>query len=193
MEIQKNTMLTTVHYSQDKKERFLLAKEWDKTLPKATVIMLMPGISDIIQQDVTTCCIINCTSKLGFGCVDIVNLFSSLEGKISKDTDIKKMSNQDNDKIILDSAANSIKVVLAWGKCDETNLKIKKRVEEVVKLLKPYKDKLYLIGDGSGRRGYSPMYPKIRNGWELVKLSQENIIIDKTENNNDKRTKKVNK
>ena len=70
------------------------------------------------------------------------------------------MIDEDNDKVILEQVTASIIIVLARGKCDEVNLKIKQRGEAVIELLAPFKDKLYTIGDGRGRSGFSPMYPK---------------------------------
>ena len=135
--------------------------------------MLVSGSSGVIQQDVTIACIIKCTLQIGFGSVDIINIFSKLEEEISTDMQIEHMTNEDNDKIILESVTTSTTIVLAWGKCDETNLKIKQRVEGMMEMLSPFKDKLYTIGDGRGKSGFSPMYPRIRNGWELVKVSKE--------------------
>lgn len=189
MEIQESTMVTTVTYSDDREMRYLLTKKWADDLPKATIIMLMPGSSGAVQQDVTTGCIINCISQLGFGSVDIVNLFSKVHAEISTDMKVTELTNEENDKIILESVANSTTTIFAWGKCDETNIKIKKRVEALLKLLSPYKEKWFVIGDGRGRSGFSPMYPRIRNGWELVKLSKE----EKVENSAGKRPKKASK
>ena len=173
MEMEESTMFTTITYSKDRISRYLLTKKWDDKLPKVTVIMLIPGSSGVVKQDVTTACIINCTSQLGFGSVDITNIFSKLGEEISTDMQIEHMTDEDNNKIILESVTTSTTIVLAWGKCDETNLKIKQRVEGMMEMLSPFKDKLYTIGDGRGKSGFSPMYPRIRNGWELVKVSKE--------------------
>ena len=51
---------TTVTYSEDRGRRYLLTKKWSDDLPKATIIMLMPSGSGVVQQDVTIGCIINC-------------------------------------------------------------------------------------------------------------------------------------
>lgn len=189
MNIEESTMITKVTYSKDRSSRYLLTKKWDEKLPKITVIMLIPGSSGVVQQDVTTACIIKCTSQLGFDSVDVTNIFSKLGEEISTDMQIEHMTDEDNDKVILESVTISTTIVLAWGKCDETNLKIKQRVESVMEMLSPFKDKLYTIGDGRGRSGFSPMYPRIRNGWELVKVSKE----EKVDNSGNKRSKKASK
>lgn len=189
MDIEESTMITRAIYSKDRCSRYLLTKQWDDKLPRVTVIMLIPGSSGVVQQDVTTACIINCTSALGFGSVEIANIFSKLGEEISTDMQIERMTDENNDKVILESVTTSTTTVIAWGKCDETNLKIKQRVEGVMELLSPFKDKLYTIGDGRGRSGFSPMYPRIRNGWELVKVSKE----EKVDNSGNKRPKKASK
>ncbi len=163
MQTEQSTLVTTVTYSDDRGNRYLLTKQWNNELPKATIIMLSPSISGAIQQDITTTCIINCTSKLGYGSVDIVNIFSRLDIEISTEMDTTNLSDDDNIKTILESSKTSDTIVLAWGKCDLTNLAIKAKVKDMMNVLSLYQDKLYLIGDDKGRSGFSPMYPKIRN------------------------------
>ena len=102
MEMEESTMFTTITYSKDRISRYLLTKKWDDKLPKVTVIMLIPGSSWAVQQDVTTACIINCTSVLGFGSVEITNIFSKLDEEISTDIKIECMIDEDNDKVILE-------------------------------------------------------------------------------------------
>ena len=180
---------TTVTYSEDRGRRYLLTKKWSDDLPKATIIMLMPSGSGVVQQDVTIGCIINCISQLGFGSVDIVNLFSRVDVEISANMKVTGLTDKENDKIILESVATSTTVILAWGKCDETNIKIKQRAEVLLEMLSPYKEKLFAIGDSRCRSGFSTMYPRIRNRWELIKLSKK----EKEDDNSSKRPKKASK
>lgn len=78
MEIEESTMVTTVTYSKDRSSRYILTKQWDDKLPKVAVIRLMPSSLGAVQQHVTTACIVNCTSQLGFCSLDITNIFSKL-------------------------------------------------------------------------------------------------------------------
>ena len=71
MYIEENIMTTMVTYSKDRANRYLLTKKWNDKLPKITVIRLISRSSGVVQQDVTTICIINYTPELGFGSIDI--------------------------------------------------------------------------------------------------------------------------
>ena len=210
---ENNTMVTRAIFSEDRSHRYLLSKEWDASLANVVVIMLQAGKSNALIQDVTTCNIINCVSQLDedYGSVNIVNLFSRVDLELDTDIDIDDFTDEENDKQIEQVAEQAEIIILAYGKAQETSLCVKQRVREVISLLEKYKDKMYLIGDDKGRKGFSAMYPKVRNKWTLYKAYEEqkkendkvaeNIQTPQTErgsienqkNNNETKTKKNNK
>lgn len=172
---ENNKMVTRAVFSEDKSHRYLLSKEWDVSLANAVVIMLQAGKSNALIQDVTTCNIINCVSQLdeSYGSVNIVNLFSRLDLELDTDIDIDDFTDEENDRQIEKVAEGAELIILAYGKAQETNLCVKQRAREVVSLLENYKDKMYLMGDSKGRKGFSAMYPKVRNQWFLYKAYEE--------------------
>lgn len=174
--IEEGVMKTKAVFDEKRQHRYLLIKEWDKTKPKIAVILLLAGTSDGIIQDVTTGCVINCVSKLGYGAVEITNLFSRLDTQIETDMDSEEFTDEENDKYIIESANRADKIVLGWGKADANNLKVKWRANEVMTLLELYKNKIHVIGDGKSQ-GYSALFPKVRNGWQLVQLFQEEDLV----------------
>ena len=182
---ENNTMVTRAIFSDDKTHRYLLNKEWDASLPNVMVIMLQAGKSNALIQDVTTCNIINCVSELDeiYGSVTIVNLFSRVDLELDSDIDMDDFTNQENDKQIEQAAEKAEIIVLAYGKAHETNLCVKQRVKEVISLLEKYKDKMFVIGDEKGRKGFSAMYPRVRNKWTLYKAYEEEKKEDKKEEN----------
>lgn len=52
--VDKSTLRTEVHFSEDRKHRYLLRKEWDKTKNKAMIIMINPSSADGLVIDHTT-------------------------------------------------------------------------------------------------------------------------------------------
>ena len=182
---ENNTMVTRAIFSDDKTHRYLLNKEWDASLPNTMVIMLQAGKSNALIQDVTTCNIINCVSELDeiYGSVTIVNLFSRVDLELDSDIDMDDFTNQENDKQIEQAAEKAEIIVLAYGKAHETNLCVKQRVKEVISLLEKHKDKMFVIGDQRGRKGFSAMYPRVRNKWTLYKAYEEEKKEDKKEEN----------
>lgn len=73
----------------------------------------------------------------------------------------------ENNERIIDSCKKSDKIIFAWGK-DQTKNDILFRIMEVLKLLEPYKDKIYEISDESGKNGYHPLGASVRLNWILV-------------------------
>lgn len=172
---ENNTMVTKAVFSEDKTHRYLLTKEWDISLSNAVVLMLQAGKSNALIQDVTTCNIINCVSQLSenYGSVSIANLFSRLDLELDTDIDIDDFTDEENDKQIEKVAEEAEIIILAYGKAQETSLCVKQRAKQVLTLLGEYKDKMYLIGDSKGRKGFSAMYPKVRNKWTLYKAYEQ--------------------
>jgi len=73
---EKSMIKTEAIFSENKTHRYLLRKEWNKTKKKVMVIMINPSSADKVRIDHTTMYVINNLSKMDFGLVDIVNIFS---------------------------------------------------------------------------------------------------------------------
>lgn len=152
-------------FSDDGQHRFLLRKEWDKDKKNATVIMINPNSADLVNLDLTTMLVINNLCKLGFGSVNIVNLYSRITDKInfrfSSDEDLLL---PDNDGNILTYAAKSDAVIIAWGSVAIHSQRIRNRQIELLDKLRNCNVELYKIGV----EGYHPLTPAVRNNWDLV-------------------------
>ncbi|AFS79815.1 hypothetical protein Curi_c28230 [Gottschalkia acidurici 9a] len=170
---EKSIIRTEAIFSGDRLHRYLLRKEWDKNKKKSMVIMINPSSADGLIIDHTTMYVVNNLSKLEFGSVDIVNIFSKINIRISTKDNTDGLVDGENDSQILKSAIKVDSIIIAWGKVDENNKKIKERQEEVLKLLEEHKDKFYIIEDSIGRAGFHPLAPQIRFGWNLKKISLE--------------------
>lgn len=70
-------------FSDDKEHRLLLQKKWNSEKPSAMVIMINPNTADTVNFDMTTMLVINNLHKLGFGSVNIVNLYSRIMEKLN--------------------------------------------------------------------------------------------------------------
>ena len=91
-----STMLaTTAIFSDDGKKRYLLKKVWNKEKPRLAIIMLVPSEASGIELDNTTMLVLNNASRLGYGSVHILNLFSTLGDfnlKSAEDIDKENLS-----------------------------------------------------------------------------------------------------
>lgn len=185
MQSEKTTIKSEAVFSDDGKHRFLLHKEWDKNKPKATIIMINPHSADTLNCDMTTMLVINNLNELGYGSVDIVNMYSRISLKLyfrfNSDSDLLDV---ENDEIILKSVEKTDKIIIAWGSIGNNSQRVKSRQKEILELLEPYQDKIYIIQgeNNSVETGFHPLTPCIRNKWELEKINyMEMIGNDETE------------
>ena len=169
MPTDKSTMKTEAVFSDDRKHRYLLRKEWDAKKPKATIIMTNPSTADILMMDYTTLYIINNLVRLDFGAVDIVNLLSKATTKLQPKHDLDAAMDSVNLDYITKSAEKADNIVIAWGKLGENNKKVRDLQDDLLRHLRPLKAKLYEIGDEHGNSGFHPLAPQIRFTWILKK------------------------
>ena len=164
---EKLTLRTETVFSDDKCNRYLLRKEWDAKKPRATIIMTNPSAADLMTIDYTTLYILNNISKLDFGSVDIVNLYSIVTTKLTAN-DLDVEVEKENAEFIVKSAEKSDKIIIAWGKIGENNQKVRLAQDSLLKVLQPFKDKLCCIAESeNGESGFHPLAPQIRFQWVL--------------------------
>jgi hypothetical protein len=181
---EKVTMKTETIFSDDRKHRYLLRKEWDVKKPKATIIMTNPSTANILMMDYTTLYIVNNLVRLDFGAVDVVNLISKSTTKMRVKEDLGEVLDSVNLDYIIKSADKSDKVLIAWGKLGENNKKVRDLQEELLQHLKPFKEKLCEISDEDGHSGFHPLAPQVRFVWALKKyepVAPKAVKPDKTE------------
>ena len=167
---EKATIKCEAVFSDDHAHRFLWKRVWEKSKPIATVIMLNPCESDGIITDTTTSLVINNVARLeeGFGGVAIVNLYSMLTSKLNfKWNSDADLNHEENDSYIMKAVEEASKVILAWGRAEDTNKRVEERAGELIKKMSKHKEKLFVISDGTGRYGMHPLTPALRNRWIL--------------------------
>ena len=142
--------------------RYLLKKDWStKGKEKiVTVIMIQPSSSSEIQLDMTTLYVINNVHQLGYNVINIVNIFSSIEEDYITDNK--------NDEYIIKAIQDSEITVWGVGNAGKYNKMIQARIDEVIKQIAKYKDKVYVLTDGKSNIPRHPLSPNVRMKWHLV-------------------------
>jgi len=165
-----STISNEAVFSDDNRHRLLLRKVWDSEKPSAMIVMINPNSADELSSDTTTMLVMNNLQKLGYGSVDIVNLYTKITGKIhfrfNSDDDLL---DPDTDSIILKSAETADTIIIGWGTVGLHNMRIRERQKVVLDMLKPFSDKICQIGEN----GCHPLTPSIRNCWDLVPYEME--------------------
>lgn len=166
---EKVTMRSEAIFSDCNQHRFVLRKVWQKDKPLACIVMLNPCESGLLITDLTTNLVINNVSRLcDYGGVVIVNLFSQITPKLRfRYNTPEQLNAPDNDTHIAKVASECSTVILAWGKAADSSIHIANRIETVLDILAPYKEKLMVITDGH-RKLLHPLSPQLRKQWRLI-------------------------
>ena len=129
---EKAILKTETVFSEDRRHRYLLRKEWDTKKPRATIVMTNPSSADLMTMDYTTLYIINNVVRLDFGSVDIVNMVSKITTRLDVKNDIDSKADRENIDFIVKSADKADKVIIAWGKLGENNKKVRELQESLI-------------------------------------------------------------
>lgn len=167
------TLTTTAIFSEDGVKRYLIRKVWDADKPRLAIIMLVPSSASGIELDTTTQLVLNNAFRMGYGQVDILNLFSTLN-----DFDLKRAEAEDSDniKVIVESAQTADVVVYASGVGKAKNKAFQLRQKQVLEALRPYEAKLNCLTDKNGKaRLQHPLSPAVRV-WYFSPLKISELI-----------------
>lgn len=167
MSIEVITMKMKCVFSEDSSHRFLMKKIWNKELPQANIITIAPSECHNVVNDLTTNIITNNLHMLGFGGYTMTNLISKIGVDVKKIKNTKDLWNNETDKHILSCAEAADKIIVAWGSFAHTRKQFADREKQVLKLLKPFQDKVYQITDGADRQFLHPLTPCVRNSFIL--------------------------
>ncbi|MCG2253751.1 DUF1643 domain-containing protein [Staphylococcus epidermidis] len=165
-----NTIKSTIHteaiFSDDEQHRYLLKKTWDEKKHACTVITMYPHLDGVLSLDLTTVLILNkLSSGNEYGSVYLVNLFSNIKTPENL-KHIKELYDEHTDIHIMKAISESSIVILAYGAYAKRP-DVKKRVEQVMEMLKPHKKKVKNLVNPVTNEIMHPLNPKARQKWTL--------------------------
>ena len=164
------TIRSKAIFSDDKEHRLLLRKEWNSEKPSAMVIMINPNTADTVNFDMTTMLVLNNVSKLGFGSVNIVNLYSRIMEKLNlRFNGDDELIHDDSDAVSEQYAAMSDAIIIAWGTIGKNTLRVRERQKYLMDLIKQHSSKMYQIG----KNACHPLTPAVRREWVLEPYEME--------------------
>ena len=107
-------MIREAKISIDKKERYSLKREWDKSKNKILYIMLNPSLADDNNDDPTIRRLINFSKKFNYGGFLVGNIYSTISPN-PKEVD-KSDGISDKNLVELLKLINQVEeIVYAWG------------------------------------------------------------------------------
>ncbi len=173
MIVKESTLTTKTVFSDDGRKLFLLQKSWSTELPKLCVIMLCAGTATDYTLDSTNLLVLNNSAALGFGTVDVLNLFSTIGDYSLKQAETEDPENLD---FILTSVENADSIVFCPGVGKIKNKAFIQRSKQVLEALRPYEAKLYCLTDKDGNaRLQHPLSPAVRT-WHLSPLKVSELL-----------------
>ena len=120
-------MIREAEFSIDKKERYSLKREWDKSKNKILYIMLNPSLADDKNDDPTIRRLINFTKKFNYGGFLVGNIFTTITPNPKELDKSKGMSDKNFEELI--KLINKVdQIVYAWGSSIEEPKLLKKLV-----------------------------------------------------------------
>ena len=120
-------MIRGAEFSIDKKERYSLNREWDKSKNKILYIMLNPSLADDKNDDPTIRRLINFTKKFNYGGFLVGNIFTKITPNPKELDKSKGMSDKNFEELI--KLINKVdQIVYAWGSSIEEPQLLKKLV-----------------------------------------------------------------
>ena len=107
-------MIRGAEFSIDKKERYSLNREWDKSKNKILYIMLNPSLANEKNDDPTIRRLINFTKKFNYGGFLVGNIFTTITPNPKEIDKSKGMSDKNFEKLL--NLINKVdQIVYAWG------------------------------------------------------------------------------
>ena len=107
-------MIRRAEFSIDKKERYSLKREWDKSKNKILYIMLNPSLADDKNDDPTIRRLISFTKKYNYGGFLVGNIFTTITPNPKEIDKSKGMSDKNFEKLL--NLINKVdQIVYAWG------------------------------------------------------------------------------
>tara|TARA_Y100000022_G_C13123295_1_gene316784 strand:- start:154 stop:606 length:453 start_codon:yes stop_codon:yes gene_type:complete len=107
-------MIREAEFSIDKKDRYSLKREWDKSKNHILYIMLNPSMADDKNDDPTIRRLIDFTRKFEYGGFLVGNIFTTITPNPKEIDRSKGMSDRNFEKLL--NLINKVdKIVYAWG------------------------------------------------------------------------------
>ena len=111
-------MIREAEFSIDKKERYSLKREWDKSKNKILYIMLNPSKADDKKDDPTIRRLVNFTKKFNYGGFLVGNIFTTITPNPKEIDKSKGISGRNLEELL--KLINTVdQIVYAWGNTNE--------------------------------------------------------------------------
>ena len=141
-------------YSDSEKHRYVLNRVWDVEGKCMLFVGLNPSTATEVANDPTVARVINYAKRENFGSAVVCNIFSYRATLPSDMRLFQDPIGKENDKHILEESEKADIILLGWG----NHASFLDRGKSVLKLLQPYREKLYCLGFTKSLEPKHPLY-----------------------------------
>lgn len=116
-------------FSEDRTQRYLLARVWDTTLEVVTCVGLNPSTANEEKDDSTIRYLMKVFRSKGYGGIAMTNLYSVVSSDPKKLMELWS-DQQRNEEVRKDAIAHSSKVIFCWGNFEAAYFPSQKLIRE---------------------------------------------------------------
>ncbi|MEM9503487.1 MAG: DUF1643 domain-containing protein [Cyanobacteria bacterium P01_E01_bin.43] len=149
-----NTMQRSAEFDSTRQYRYWLKRQWHGARPAISLIMLNPSRADHQQDDPTLRRCIGLAQQRQYGSLMVVNLFAYCTASPKVLKTVSQPVGVGNDEHILQACETADTIVVAWGNAGS----LQQRDRAVLELLKPYRERLYCLGQNQTGQPRHPLY-----------------------------------
>lgn len=146
-------MILGARFSRDRRYRYRLWRRWDPSRPLIAFCMLNPSTADEKADDPTIRRCIGFARTLGYGGVEVVNLFALRATDPRELRVAREPIGRGNDAYVLEAAERSAAIIIAWG----VHGAFRSRGAAAIELLSP-RARLLALGWTSAGEPRHPLY-----------------------------------
>ncbi|NEQ47980.1 MAG: DUF1643 domain-containing protein [Leptolyngbya sp. SIOISBB] len=147
-------MQRSAKFDETGQYRYWLKREWNAKGRAIALIMLNPSRADHRQDDPTLRRCISLAQQWQFSRLTVVNLFAYCTASPQTLKAAPSPVGQVNDQHILQACEQADQIALAWGNWGTLH----QRDQAVLKLLEPFRDRLYCLGQNRTGQPRHPLY-----------------------------------
>lgn len=147
-------MQRSAKFDETGQYRYWLKREWTSGGRAIALIMLNPSRADHCQDDPTLRRCIGLAQQWQFSRLTVVNLFAYCTASPQVLKAASHPVGQNNDQHILQACDQADQIALAWGNWGMLH----QRDQAVLKLLVPWRDRLYCLGQNRTGQPRHPLY-----------------------------------
>lgn len=156
---------SSVVFSDDRRYRYSLVRAWDTNKPKVSFCLLNPSTADETHDDATISRCIERARRLGYGSIEIVNLFAFKSTQPKYLYAARYPKGTRNFEYIIKAAKTAQLFIVGWGQ----HGRLHEQDKFILQKLKRTRVVVYCLGQNKNGTPRHPLYLSYNEPIQLLK------------------------